>query len=516
MALSGNIATAAWQSQSGSTWKVVLYWTATQNVEKNTSTINWELKASTSASGYVVISELRVKFGGEQIYYRNSSYHTNAYNGTLLASGQKVITHNNDGTKSFAASVEAGIYNWAINKSGSGTIALNTIPRASSVSCTVSNIGGYPVISITRAASSFTHTLRYEFKGLTGTIISKTTSVSYSGWQVPSTFYAKIPDSITGTGTIYCDTYNGSTLIGTKSCPFTVRVINSNPTFTITMRDSDAETTNLTGNTNSILRYYSDVSYQINATAKNGASIKNYKIVNGSNTKTTASGTFYDVSDGVFQVSVTDSRGLTTSRTYELSLIEYVKISCNVWLKSVNAEGKAVLGVSGNYYNGSFGLTDNELKLHYEYKIAGESGYNHYATVTPTINGNTYEAEVVIEGLDYTKTYSLRFLAYDLLRSVYSADLPIRCIPVFDWGEDDFNFNVPIQLNNETVLRHNADANNIVLSSSGGFIYMRPKGTNDNTTEVKITPQGNIDLAGDIIIEGKSLKSILRGLGASI
>ena len=78
------------------------------------------------------------------------------------------------------------------------------------------------------------------------------------------------------------------------------------------MRDSDAETTNLTGNTNSILRYYSDVSYQINATAKNGASIKNYKIVNGSNTKTTASGTFYDVSDGVFQVSVTYSMRLNS------------------------------------------------------------------------------------------------------------------------------------------------------------------------------------------------------------
>ena len=65
-------------------------------------------------------------------------------------------------------------------------------------------------------------------------------------------------------------------------------------------------------------------------------------------------------------------------------------------------------------------------------------------------------------------------------------------------------------MNNETILRHNHQANNLVVSSSGGFIYFRPKGTDDTSAEIKFTPQGNIELAGDIIINGKSLKSLLN------
>ena len=64
-------------------------------------------------------------------------------------------------------------------------------------------------------------------------------------------------------------------------------------------------------------------------------------------------------------------------------------------------------------------------------------------------------------------------------------------------------------MNEETVLRHNRNANNTVLSASGGFIYFRPAGTNDTSNEIKFNPQGSIELNGDIIINGQSLKSLL-------
>ena len=37
MALSGKVETSAWTADSGSTWKVVLNWTATQSIANNTS-----------------------------------------------------------------------------------------------------------------------------------------------------------------------------------------------------------------------------------------------------------------------------------------------------------------------------------------------------------------------------------------------------------------------------------------------------------------------------------------------
>ena len=137
--------------------------------------------------------------------------------------GSIEIEHNADGSKKIP--VEA-----FIQKSSYGTydpgycylygeIDLTKIPRTSSVTCTDGNIESSVSININRASDSFTHTLRYAFVSLSGTIASGV-GTSY-GWTLPTSFYAQIPNSKSGTGTIYCDTYSGSTLIGTSSCNFT-------------------------------------------------------------------------------------------------------------------------------------------------------------------------------------------------------------------------------------------------------------------------------------------------------
>lgn len=143
MALSGKVETATYTpSGSSNTWKVVLNWTATQNVVNNTSTISWNIKVSTTSStGYVVVSEIRAKINGTEVYYRNHDNHTNGYNGTQIASGTITVNHDSNGAKSVAMSIEAGIYQWAINKSGSNTFTLTQIDRAApTVSLTTSSI----------------------------------------------------------------------------------------------------------------------------------------------------------------------------------------------------------------------------------------------------------------------------------------------------------------------------------------------------------------------------------------
>jgi len=124
MALSGSVTTSSSHNRS-----VTVNWSATQDISKNQSKISWEIVGSGSGSGWVVVSELRLKIDGSQEFYRDTSHHTNCYQGTVLASGTKTITHGNDGKKSFSISIEAGIYQWAINCSGSGSFTLNNIPR---------------------------------------------------------------------------------------------------------------------------------------------------------------------------------------------------------------------------------------------------------------------------------------------------------------------------------------------------------------------------------------------------
>lgn len=124
MALSGSVTTSSSSNRS-----VTVNWSATQDIAKNQSTISWEIVGSGSNTGWVRVSELRLKIDGSQEFYRDSSHHTDCYQGTVLASGTKTLKHGNDGKKSFSISIEAGIYQWAINCSGSGSFTLNNIPR---------------------------------------------------------------------------------------------------------------------------------------------------------------------------------------------------------------------------------------------------------------------------------------------------------------------------------------------------------------------------------------------------
>lgn len=124
MALSGSVTTSSSSNRS-----VTVNWSATQDIAKNQSTISWKIVGSGSATGWVRVSELRLKIDGSQEFYRDSSHHTDCYQGTVLASGTKTLKHGNDGKKSFSISIEAGIYQWAINCSGSGSFTLNNIPR---------------------------------------------------------------------------------------------------------------------------------------------------------------------------------------------------------------------------------------------------------------------------------------------------------------------------------------------------------------------------------------------------
>lgn len=143
MALSGSVETSSYTFDNGTTRTVVLSWTATQNIVANTSTISWALKGGGTSNAYkwVMVSELRVKIDGKEVFYRSESNHTDCYIDTLLASGTVTVSHGSDGKKDVAMSVEAGIYNWAINKSGSKTFTLNQIDRAApTVTCDTSNI----------------------------------------------------------------------------------------------------------------------------------------------------------------------------------------------------------------------------------------------------------------------------------------------------------------------------------------------------------------------------------------
>lgn len=370
------------------------------------------------------------------------------------ADGSKTITISGSVTGPSGTSMEGKV------TSGSKSVAMDTIPRTSTVTATNANIGGTTTITINRAASSFTHTLTYAFAGLTGTIATKTTGTSIA-WTVPTTFYAKIPNAQSGTCTITCTTYSGTTAIGTSTCTFTATaaVASCAPTVSVTAVDTNTDVIALTGSNKRIVKGFSDVKVTTTATAKNSATISSVDVYCGSAKKTGTSVTFAGAESASILATATDSRGYhTTATATGLTLVNYIVPTIKETISRESPTSDTVnISVSGNWFNGSFGAKANTLKVQVRYKPKSQASYadtDDYVNMTVTTSGNTYTATLSLPGLEYTKAYSIRIRVSDAIH-VYDGALaePIyknteisKGVPVFDWGEDDFKFNVPVIL----------------------------------------------------------------------
>ena len=350
MAKSGSITTNESHGRS-----VKLSWSlSSQSVENNQSTLSWSITGAGSASGWVMTGGFKAVINGTTVYSTSTDTRIQLYNGTSVASGTTKITHNADGTKSFSLSIEAGVYTYAVSVTASGTHTLDTIPRASTVSATNTNLSSASTITITRASSSFTHTLTYSFGSTTGTIVSKTTSTSVS-WTPALTLANQIPNAVSGTCTITCDTYNGSTKIGSKTCTLTLTVPASvKPTMT------SVTATRVDGDVPAAWAIYvqnkSKATVTINGAAgAYGSTISSYSISGGGYSSTASSfttGLLAASGTITFTAKVTDSRGrVSDAKTVSISVVAYSAPSFSSYI-SQRATSAGVINDDGTYIRG--------------------------------------------------------------------------------------------------------------------------------------------------------------------
>ena len=460
---------------------------SSQSIANNNSVVSWNLQliasggsisSSTSKSWAVTVNGTN--------YSGTNTVGISSGTTKTLASGSTTIAHNADGTKSFSFSFSqqfdisySGV-GWIGTKSGSGSGTLSTIPRTSSVSSTNANIGENITITINRASSSFTHTLTYVFNSLTGTIATKTSSTSVS-WTLPTSFYAQIPNSKSSWGRVICDTYSGSTKIGSSECRFDVYVKESSnkPGISASVVDINATTKALTGDENKLIKYYSNVRFNIDSTPKNSASTKGIYINYLGNSFTGGSGNhwsaeFSNVISGQYICSVTDTRDLSNSVTINKTLINYIKLSCAMTVSNPTASGECTLTITGNYFNGSFGATSNTLTVQYK-KDSGS-----WTNATATKSGNTYTATVKLTGLDYTQAYTFQARAVDKLATVTTESKTVKSTPIFDWGSDDFHFHVPVTINgNSKAIEIGTGESDVYVhnTKSGKYLQLKDDGT---------------------------------------
>lgn len=455
------------------------------NQTNNTSSISYTLKLYSGGWDFTQYKiGHSIKLAGNtvsSVERANANQYSLGTNSSItIASGTTTITHDSDGSKNmsvaFSIDMEKASYTPGTISVSGKSMTLTAIPRASTISCSTAYIGSNATITINRASSSFTHTLTYTFGSLTGTIATKTSSTSIS-FALPEDFYAQMPNEQGKQGTIACNTYNGSTLIGSSSCNFIAKTDESKccPTLSDSSYDENAVTVALTGNNSKMVKYYSNAHVKTNAKARCSATLTAQGVSCGSKSIDTGEGVINAVESGTFTFWATDSRNYTRRIHVIHTLIEYVKLTCSIEAGAATTSGVAQLKVSGNYWNGNFGAADNTLTIQYRYK-ANSGSYSNWTTSSASITkeNNTYSTTINISGLNYLNAYTFQARAIDKLETVESGEQTRKTTPVFDWGKDDFNFNVPVTINGNLNISGNLQLDGNI------YDYVVEQGTSNN------------------------------------
>lgn len=307
-------------------------WSATQSVSGNYSDITATLTYSRTNTGFTTGGTWNGSITINGTKATGSKYIEITHNSNTAALTAKTrVYHKTDGSKSITISASGSISGSSLSSTTiSQSVTLDTIPRATTPVLSASSVdmGGTVTITLDRASTSFTHRLSYSFGSLTGQtsgISSPAAQDTSRTFTPPLSLADQIPKAINGTCTITCKTYNGSTLIGTKTVKLTVRVPASVvPTInSVSVKEATAGIAEKFG---VFVQRKSTLSVAISASGAHGSSISSYRTMlqsttyNGStfiSNVITASGTV------TLKTTVTDSRGRTASRETNITVIAY-------------------------------------------------------------------------------------------------------------------------------------------------------------------------------------------------
>ena len=453
-----------------------------QNIANNTSNVTVYVTASWTYGSYNNLQKPGwVKIDGTT-YNFTSSFNTNqtTSGSKILYSKTLNISHNNDGSKTLevSASYTTGVSSGTISASASKE--LTKIPRAATIDSAPNfDDEDNPTITYSNPAGNAVTTLEacISLDGTAADIayrdISKTGS-SYT-FNLTAAERKVLRQAAKNSNSISVRFYVATTIGDTtyrKYLTKTLSIVNATPTLAPTATDNGSVSKVLTGDASGkVIKGYNSMAVAANATAKKEATIKSYKITCGGKSITTASGTMSGVESGTFTFTVTDSRGNTATKTLTKTLINYVDLTCNLSVTAPSTDGKLSFSVKGNYFNGSFGAVANTLTVQYRYKV-NSGAYGSWITLTPTLSGNTYTATGNLTGLDYQSYYTFQARALDEIYNgdtepvVQTLEKKVKTTPIFDWGENDFSFHVPITMDNyKQIYSKSIDNENVLMVS---------------------------------------------------
>lgn len=394
-----------------------------QNVANNTSNVTVSVRVYRTNTGYTTYGTgtIYCKINGTTYSESITSDDKITSSGIVLFTKTLNIPHNADGTKTLSTSAWINHSQFSSSEQ-SFSMKLTTIARATTPTINDSDVdlGTSVTVSMPRASSSFTHTLRYAFGKTSGTIGSGLGTSK--AWTPPLSLASQIPNATSGKLTIYCDTYSGSTKIGTKSLTITVRVPASVvPTISsVAVTDTNTAQYDKLGG---VVKGKSKLSVKITASGAYSSTISSYSTSVMGKTYAGASFTVNSVTASgsvKFTVTIKDSRGRTATTTKSINVLDYSNPVINkLSVARSNSDGTA--NDEGTALKIDYGFTiasvnsKNDKSYTLEIKAPEDTAYRALAS------GSVYTLDtslIVTEDISVDSSYSIKLTISDYFRSL--------------------------------------------------------------------------------------------------
>ena len=450
MAYSGstNVKVTAWNTLKFN-WKI-----QSQSVAGNYTDVGWSLSLVSTSDGFIDSSapkswEVRVE---GHTYTGENTVGINNNSTKTLASGVTRVNHNTDGTKtfnySFKQQFDINFNGWIGDVSGQGSGTLERIGRASQPSCitwpehtqNVGSFGDTISIHMNRASSDFTHTVRFQFGSASGTIATDVTTGTT--WTIPKELMVLIPNSLSGSGTIYVDTYFKGTSIGTKWCGFTATVPTSSdcyPTAKLTLED----TTGWDDVYGSPVQGLSVIKITVTPGLAYGSPIVAYTLsADGDrhNASTATVGALRASGDVPVTATVKDQRGRSGSVSYTMKVQAYTPPNVSkLTVHRCDADGTE--NEQGEYIRVVFSAAvtalgnKNVATYKLRYKKATDAAFTE-KTLSDIANVYTVSEKVHIFEADGNSSYEVEIEAADRHRSSTRSTSASTAFTLINWGAD--------------------------------------------------------------------------------
>ena len=394
-----------------------------QNASSNTSVVHYKMylvgksgygfydayhtgTASLTANGSTIASKSGIDFN------------TQGGRTQVLAEGDSTVKHGTDGQGNFKFS---GAFN-AKSVGYSGRVSGNykLPPLASSANFTLSPKRAQPGQTITiniSGKSGQTCTVRYSMWNEEGTIATKTSNSTVT-WTIPTDWAAKYLKNMNQTyATLFVDTYQGSTKIGTQPQRLDIYIPEGNaPVITrLQTAEANSKKSSLVGS----MPYYQKIS-DIKATATistdPGSQLASVTMEMDGERYTGNPVTFTQVSEAgqrTIKVTATDTRGRTATKNYTVTVEPYMLpsiLSLSAARDNSNERiGKATIKAKHT----QMGSTDkNGMTITVSIAESGSGTYNQVYKATSNVT-NYAQTVTIGTALDPYKSYSVKVAVAD-------------------------------------------------------------------------------------------------------